>query len=74
MAGKPVGLLSKPIVLINDNNDNAVHDVYKTKSWTVLVVTVTAKIACNNQVFDCTFTFSYLFSIKVSTIIALGTQ
>ena len=44
MAGKPVGLLSKPIVLINDNNDNAVHDVYRTKSWTVLVVTVTAKI------------------------------
>ena len=41
MAGKPVGLLS---VLINDNSDNAVHDVYKAKSWTVLVVTVTAKI------------------------------
>jgi len=44
MAGKPVGLLSKLIVVINDNNDNAVHDVYRTKSWTVLVVTVTAKI------------------------------
>jgi len=29
---------------------------------------------CNNQVFDCTFTFSFLFSIKVSTIIALGIQ
>jgi len=43
MAGKPVGLLSELIVLINDN-DNAVHDVYRTKSWTVLVVTVTAKI------------------------------
>ena len=27
---------------------------------------------CNNQVFDCTFTFSFLFSIKVSTIIALA--
>ena len=25
-------------------NNNAVHDVYKAKSWTVLVVTVTAKI------------------------------
>ena len=44
MAGKPVGLLSELIVLINDNNDNAVHDVYRTKSWTVLVVTVAAKI------------------------------
>jgi len=44
MAGKPVGLLSELIVLINDNNDNAVHDVYRTKSWTVLVVTVTGKI------------------------------
>ena len=43
MAGKPVGLLSELIVLIN-NNDNAVHDVYRTKSWTVLVVTVAAKI------------------------------
>jgi len=41
MDGKPVGLLS---VLINDNNDNAVHDVYRAKSWTVLVVTITAKI------------------------------
>ena len=40
---KPVGLLSELIVVINDNNDNAVH-VYRTKSWTVLVVTVTAKI------------------------------
>ena len=30
--------------MINDNNDNAIHDVYRTKSWTVLVVTVTAKI------------------------------
>jgi len=28
MAGKPVGLLSELTVLINDNNDNAVHDVY----------------------------------------------
>jgi len=44
MAGKPVALLSELIVLINDNNNNAVHDVYRTKSWTVLVVTVTAKI------------------------------
>ena len=44
MAGKPVGLLSELIVVINDNNDNAVHDVYRTQSWTVLVVTVTAKI------------------------------
>ena len=44
MAGKPVGLLSELIVLANDNNDNAVHDVHRTKSWTVLVVTVTAKI------------------------------
>jgi len=44
MAGKPVGLLSELIVVINDNNDNAVHDVYGTKSWTVLVMTVTAKI------------------------------
>ena len=44
MAGKPVGLLSKLIVVTNDNNDNAVHDVYRTNSWTVLVVTVTAKI------------------------------
>ena len=42
MAGKPVGLLSELIVLIN-NNDNAVHDVYRAKSWTVLVVTVTIK-------------------------------
>jgi len=41
MAGKPVGLLSELIVLINDN---AVHDIYRTKSWTVLVVTVTEKI------------------------------
>jgi len=32
MAGKPVGLLSKLIVVINDNNDDAVHDVYRTKS------------------------------------------
>jgi len=41
MAGKPVGLLSELIVLINDN---AVHDVYRTRSWTILVVAVTAKI------------------------------
>ena len=36
MAGTPVGLLSELIVLINDN-DNAVHDIYRTKSWTVEV-------------------------------------
>ena len=72
MAGKPVGLLSELIVVINDNNDNAVHDVYRTKSWTVLHGGDSNSKDCNNQVFDCTFTFSFLFSIKVSTIIALA--
>ena len=69
---KPVGLLSELIVLINDNNDNAVHDVYRTKSWTVLVVTVTAKIAT----IKCLIVYFHfcLFSIEVGTIIALGIQ
>ena len=72
MAGKPVGLLSELIVVINDNNDNAVH-VYRTKSWTVLVVTVTAKIVTIKCLIVLSL-FPFYFSIKVSTIIALGIQ
>jgi len=39
MARKPVGLLSELIVLINYNNDNvnAVHDVYRAKSCKVYI-------------------------------------
>ena len=73
MAGKPVGLLSELIVVTNDNNDNAVHDVYGTKSWTVLVVTVRAKIVTIKCLIVLSL-FLFLFSINVSTIIALGIQ
>ena len=66
MAGKPVGLLSELIVLINDNNDHAVYDVCRTKSWTVLVVTVTAKIVTDKCLIVLSL-YLFLFSIKVST-------
>ena len=65
MAGKPVGLLSKLIVVIHDNNDNAVHDVYRTKSWTVLVVTVTAKIV-TIKCFIVLSLFPFYFLLKLA--------
>ena len=52
--------------MINDNNNNAVHDVYRTKSWTVLVVTVTAKIVTDKCLIVLSL-YLFLFSIKVST-------
>ena len=45
-------------------NNNAVHDVYKAKSWTVLVVTVTAKIVTINCLIVLSLVFFFFIFYK----------